>query len=221
MKVKSIILRVVCVMSFVLAGQSGASLYTGSLSSSDGGLMGVGGWVDHGVSEISWVVSQNEDMSWHYNYVLSVGETESAISHFILETSSTFTEDNIFNMDGSFGGIEIKTHLAMSSGSPDQPEDIYGIKFDETDGTTLTIDFDSQRDPIWGDFYAKAGGGKNLQQIWNGGITVVDPIVGASNGSFNNQILVPDTTTSMVPEPASMLLISLGALMIRQRPRKY
>ena len=219
MKVKSIILRVVCVMSFVLAGQSVASLYTGSLSSSDDGLMGVGGWVDPGVSEISWVVSQNEDMSWHYNYVLSVPDTESAISHFILETSATFTEDNIYNMDGSFGGIEIKMHSAMSPGSPDQPEDIYGIKFEDTDGRTVTIDFDSQRDPIWGDFYAK-GGRKIKQQMWNGGITVVDPSIVIGNGSFNNQILVPDTTSSMVPEPASMLLISLGALMARIRPKK-
>ena len=220
MNVKNIILRVVCAMSFVLAGQSGAALYTGSLSSNDGGLMGVGGWVDSEASEISWVVSQNEDLSWHYNYVLSVPETESAISHFILETSATFTGDNIYNMEGSFVGIEIKTHLAMSPGSPDQPVDIYGIKFDDTDGTTLTIDFDSQRDPIWGDFYAK-GGRKIKQQVWNGGITVVDPM-GIGNGSFNNHILVPDTTTSMgmVPEPASMLLISLGALMIRQRPKK-
>jgi hypothetical protein len=216
MNIKHIMLRIVCVMSFVLAGQSGATLYTGSLSGADGELAGVGGWTDS--ASISWSVSQNEDLSWHYNYVLSVDEAEKAIGHFILETSATFTEDNIYNMDGAFGGIEIKTHSAMSPGSPDQPADIYGIKFDDTDGTTLTIDFDSQRDPIWGDFYAK-GGGKIKSQVWNGGITVVDPI-GVSNGSFNNHILVPDTTSSMVPEPASMLLISLGALMISSRPKK-
>ena len=82
-----------------------ATMYTGSLSSSDGGLTGVGAWVDPEPSEIHWEITLNDDNSWHYEYVLIVPDTESEISHFILETSPTFTGDDILNSDGGFSGF--------------------------------------------------------------------------------------------------------------------
>ena len=193
-------LRVVYLILVIFAAQSMATIsYNGSLSSSDGGLMGVGAWTDPGVSEIFWEVTQNEDLSWHYEYVLSVPDTESEISHFILEVSPTFTANDIFNENGAFNQIEIKNHLETSPGSPELPQDIYGIKFDDTYGNLLSIDFDSTRAPVWGDFYAK--GGRNIsQQVWNTGLTFVDPDDLPGNGSINNHILVPDS----IPEPASL-----------------
>ena len=209
-------LRVFCAILIILSAHAAATIsYTGSLSSSDGGLLGVGAWVDPGVSEIVWEVTQNEDSSWHYEYVLTVPNTESEISHFILETSPTFTEDDISNESGAFDQIEIKNHLETSPGSPELPQDIYGIKFDDTFGHLLIIHFDSTRDPVWGDFYAK--GGRNIsQQVWDTGLTFVDPVDAPSNGSINNHILVPDS----VPEPASLLMLSIGTLVIRGKLRR-
>ena len=214
-------LKAFYVMLIILVPHAAATIsYTGSLSSSsDGGppgLMGVGDWVvDPGVSEIHWEVTQNEDLSWHYEYVLIVPNTESEISHFILETSLTFTEDDIFNESGAFDQIEIKNHIETSPGSPALPQDIYGIKFDDTFGNLLSIEFDSERDPVWGSFYAK-GGRNTSQQVWNAGLTFLDPDDDPSNGSINNHILVPDT----VPEPASLLVMSFGALIVRGRFRR-
>ena len=208
--------RVGCVLLIILASQSMAVIsYSGSLSSSDGGLEGVGAWVDPGDSYMYWEVSQNENSSWHYEYVLSVPNGESEISHFIVETSPTFTEDDIFNESGAFHQIEIKNHLETSPGSPELPQDIFGIKFDDAYGHLLSINFDSWRDPVWGDFYAK-GGRRTPQQVWNQGLTYVDPDDAPANGSINNHILIPDT----IPEPASLLVMSVGVLIVRGKLRK-
>lgn len=215
MRLSRTTLMAVCVMSLVMLTPAMATTYTGSLSSSDGGLMGIGAWVDSGVSQITWEITQNNDSSWHYEYSLVVPNTAHEIGHFILETSSTFTEDDVFNESGAFECIEIKSHLATSPGSPELPLDVFGIKFDSTFGRLLSITFDSFRDPVWGDFYAK-GGGQVSQQVWNTGLTYVDPLTAAADGSLNNHILVPDT----VPEPASLLMISLGALIVRGKFRR-
>ena len=47
--------------------------YVGSLSTLDDGLVGVGGWVsdDRHPITFSWTVTQNDDSSWHYNYVFN------------------------------------------------------------------------------------------------------------------------------------------------------
>jgi hypothetical protein len=212
--------RAVWVMLIILAAHAMATVsYTGSLSSysagGDPGLVGMGYWVEPGDSDIYWEVTQNEDSSWHYEYVLIVPRTESEISHFILETSPEFTEDDIFNESGAFNHIEIKNHIGGSPGNPDLPGDIYGIKFDDTYGRLLSIDFDSTRAPVWGDFYAKCG--LNVpQQVWNAGLALPDPLDAPGNGSIDNHILVPDS----VPEPASLLMMSIGVMIIRGRLRR-
>ena len=192
--------------------------YSGSLSSSNGGLDGKEGWIS-GTSTIEWSVSQNGDQSWHYEYTLTIPAEASGISHFVLEASDSFGDADIFNASGPFSGMEIKTHSGNSPGSPNMPDDMYGIKFDDTSGTTLLITFDAWRIPVWGDFYAKGGGGKIKDEIWNAGFgnPDSDPIVVASNGSVDNHILVPDTHT---PEPATLSLLVLGSLGLALRRRK-
>ena len=191
--------------------------YTGSLSTADGGLDGTGDWIS-GTSTIEWSVTQNGDQSWHYEYTLTVPGEASGISHFILEVSESFSEAHIFNASGPFSGMEIKTHIGNSPGNPNMPEDMYGIKFDDTLGTTLQFTFDAWRMPVWGDFYSKGGGGQITDEIWNAGFgnPDSDPTVGASDGSVDNHILVPDSYT---PEPASLLLLVLGSLGLVRRKR--
>ena len=54
------------------------------------------------------------------------------------------------------------------------PGPVHGIKFEAAGGadlTTATLSFDSDRVPVWGDFYAKGGQGT----LWNTGFLTADP----------------------------------------------
>ena len=99
--------------------------------------------------------------------------------------------------------------------SPGLPAPIWGLKFDDASGTTSTFEFDSIRVPVWGDFYAKNGNGS---MMWNSALADANPTAAAGNGSMNHHLLVPDTNT-VIPEPATMALLSFGltALLLGRR----
>ena len=210
----------------------GSISYTGSLDAADGGLEGTGFWVnDNGEpawfpASFSWTVTDNENGTWNYLYNLDVYRAD--VSHFILETSDSFGEDNLFNANYPGTSVEITTHEASpgveQQPNPFLPQDIYGPKFDigdesspEPDYTSITISFDSNRDPVWGDFYAKCGktGGQDGTQntVWNQGLLIDDPLAAPDDGSLLGHVLVPDT----IPEPATMGLMVLSGLMLLRR----
>lgn len=196
----------------------GDVIYTGFLSSDPGdspdGSLSVGG--DWSKGTLSWEVSLNEDLTWHYKYTFTV-DGPPAISHFIIEASDNpaFTIDNFFNLlitvDDATEEPEIEIQDHASGGSnPGIPEDYYGIKIgDFGDGTTATFEFDSDRIPVWGDFSAKAG---TTAFALNDGFTLSDndPTDFASNGSINNHLLVPDSVTTHAPEPTTAALLAFG-----------
>lgn len=211
----------------------GSISYTGSLEAAGGGLEGTGFWTsDNGESAwfpalLSWTVTDNENGTWNYSYNLDVYRAD--ISHFILETSPSFSEDNLLNASYPGTSYEIMIHAAApgleQQPNPFLPQDIYGPKFDigdealpEPDYTSVTISFNSDRDPVWGDFYAKCGktGGPingTQNTVWNQGLLTDDPLAAPANGSYLNHILVPDT----IPEPATIGLMALSGLMLLRR----
>ncbi len=194
--------------------------FIGSLSSANGGLNGTGFWVnDNGESawtpaELTWNVTQNLDLTWKYQYTLTVYRAD--VSHFLLETSTSFGYVNLLNPQYPGTSVEIK-HFTESMGNPFIPGDIYGAKFDNTSGTTINVIFDSDRDPVWGDFYAKCGNvGGTQNTVWNAGFLTADPMDMPANDSIANHILVPNT----IPEPATMILLGLGAIAAFSRKKK-
>lgn len=211
---------------------SGSISYTGSLGVADGGLEGTGFWVNDNSepawfpAQISWTVTDNQDGTWNYSYDLSVYRAD--VSHFILETSPSFSEGNLLSTSYPGTFYEIMTHEASpgleQQPNPFLPQDIYGPKFDigdaalpESEYTSITISFNSDRDPIWGDFYAKCGktGGLSGTQntVWNQGLVIDDPLAAPDNGSYLNHVLVPDT----IPEPTTMGLLMLSGLALLRR----
>lgn len=193
--------------------------YTGSLVAPEE-LDGTGLWVNNHQNDpnwfptsITWEVTWNPLGWWHYSYELSVYQGE--VSHFILEVSPTFNESNIWNASGEFECIEL-ANFGPGGGNPGMPGTINGIKFDEASGLTLAISFDSNRMPVWGDFYAKNGNVGGVQNaVWNAGFTTndFDPTTPAANGSYNNHILVPDSISSPpVPEPSSLIALGAGLM---------
>lgn len=205
-------LGVMAMLAAILA-PSQALAYYGVLLSANSEIMGSGRWINPGPTSLEWWVTQNSNSSWHYRYLFS--HPSGATSHFILEVSSTFTGTDIFNVSGDFGGFALNTFNG-GPGNPNMPGPMYGIKFDEASGNVTSIEFDSSRAPMWGDFYAKNGavpgtGGSMFNTAWNAGFLGPDPTAPVADGSLEAHLLVPDTQeTPPVPEPSTLLLLGSG-----------
>lgn len=189
-------------------------MYSGSLSVGDGGLTAFGAW-DCDTTTLSWVVDDTTTPGkWHYSYTLTVPWKD--ISHMIIEASdgdNPFTKSNLFSPGSNpanwIGSISIQ-NFSPGGSTPYMPESIYGIKFDACgDATDVTVSFDSDRQPVWGDFYAKDGFVQCLDwcAVYNTGFTLDDPIAAARSGSLQNHLLVPD---SYIPAPGAIILVCIG-----------
>ena len=190
----------------MLAIPSVAAAYVGRLLGIDGGIQGSGNWMTGGLISLDWVVTQNADDSWHYSYVFTHPKGET--SHFILEVSDTFTANDIFNLQGDVGNVEIGLFEIDDPSNPGMPGDIYGIKFDDAWGMQTVFAFDSFRVPVWQDFYSKDGvagripdagpRGGIVNAAWNAGFLTDDPTAPAADGSIDFNVLAPDSVTNQI-----------------------
>lgn len=190
-----------------------ADLYNGSISYPEG-IFATQKWADDDTS-ISWEITQNTDGNWHYSYTFSVPSKE--ISHFILEVSGNFTSNDflgfynppvlassVMDSSGSWEALDPTTYSPDDPGNsnPGLPGSIFGIKFQGPSSTQWHFEFNSTKQPMWGDFYAKDGkdGGKEVY-AYNTGF-------GNDLQVADGHIAVPDTYN--VPAPAAVLLGIFG-----------
>jgi len=194
-----------------------------------GGLEAGGNWAsapDGEGFQIAWEITQGYTGLWHYRYTLlnesGDGLTPEA-SHTIFELSTNITSEDLFNFSGDIQSVEFRT-FGEAPSNPEFPdgEDIFGVKFDLT-GDQCLIEFDSTRQPMWGDFYSKGGGGSHPSYVYNISLgtpvelpnSYLTPPVDVAQNPLH-KILVPDT---VLPEPATVALLALGTLTIRRRRR--
>jgi len=176
-------------------------------------------------SRMSWNVTwDGQEPYVHYCYTFYYGMHDP--SHFIFEVSSDFSSSDMTNVtvDGvattpSSPGWFIPDRANNGGHYQTMPEKIYGVKIDNAyacpDGVEecagmVEVCFDSTRQPVWGDFYARCGvraqhvgGIKIWNSAWNAGFTNpdndlntaddLDPTAGPSSGSVDDHLLVPDT----------------------------
>jgi hypothetical protein len=183
--------------------------YAGSLSLQDGGL--VGNWQAGG--SLTWAVSQLAEQLWSYEYTVHFGAND--VWDLVFETTEDITP--------STGNILKSVPMFESIGWFGN-EGIYGIVFAGRPDN-LTIAFQSDRAPMWGDFLATNGSAT----IKNAGFDTqdADRYTPVGSGSLEDHLLVPDVMRVRVPEPAALVncgavsvMLLAGLVWSRRRPRR-
>ena len=104
------IMMALCVVAALGAVvQAVPTSYSGSLTTADGGLVGVGGW-DAAPNPVtfSWTVTQNPDQSWHYHYEFDSTDVQGEISHLQIRLKN----NRGIRLEGYEGMGELKSALA-------------------------------------------------------------------------------------------------------------
>lgn len=171
-------------------------------------------------ASISWEIAFNSGTSmWSYSYSFTTNSRQ-GISHFVLDLSDNCSAGGncvTSFSDNSDGTRIVYGTYTSANGNPNLPggASIVGVKFDDlaVDGGTYTFAFESERAPVWGDFYTKGGnGGSNGFAIFNTG-------AGNHDSTLKIDFIArPDSVTGPgpggapepVPAPASLLVLGIG-----------
>jgi hypothetical protein len=181
--------------------------------------------------QLAWHITEvSAGAAFHYEYTISGvdgGALGKTLGHWILGVSKLSSRSDFSNFNGiqaPCDGQYVPATWQPKQGSPGQPGDLYGIRFNADEdyvkaGTQIyTFSFDTFCVPAWGDFYAKGGNGAYAYNTGFG----TNPDLPTTD--FTRWILVPGARTE-VPLPSSVLLlgpglVGLGLARFRRRAKK-
>jgi hypothetical protein len=205
-----------------------AAFWNSSRSTNSGdGIQATKDWsgVGNDGFKLSWDISLDNNI-FHYVYTVTDtkgGDLDKDLSHLILQFSDSFTSSDYLDANGNpVPGIVLTNYSSTTQGgsNPNMPGVLYGVKY-AGDGGQLTIDFYTQRAPVWGSFYAKSGKTDGVDVVaWNTGFTSTSTGPGVGVTDFTPWIARPDSSLA-IPEPTTMLLMgsSLGAIYFARRKK--
>ncbi len=201
----------VLVFAFCVPSVAYAVPLIGSISSSPGGgLVATGSWGAGGAA-LSWRVSSVGSL-WQYDYRFEVDRKD--ISHVLTEVSPTFTVKNIRQGTSPYDGPDLFGNQGGSS--PGIPADLWSLKFTPSSDTTdFSWTIVSDREPMWGDFYAKDGVDRGVDvYAYNASFGLVSGLSYTATAPFGF-LLVPDTNngSNRISEPNSLLMFAAAFLL--------
>ena len=168
---------------------------------------------------VSWVITNPVAGTWHYSYTFTGTATTGGqgFSHMILDTSdscinvatNTLADPNcVKNITISTGSVVlVPGDYGPANPNPNFPvgADIIGVKFNVVGGPALpvTLAFDSDRPPVYGDFYLKIA---NSTTAYNNGLGIE-----GTSTLLSDFIARPDGST---PEPGTAFLMLAGVALV-------
>jgi hypothetical protein len=189
--------------------------FMGSRTESSGFVVTIGDWVTDGEDfTFSWDITF-DGMTGLYTYVYTVdGFGPPDISHLSVAASDGRPSTVIFTEDNVKPGSDPVTVGDLNDGMFGAPSDLYGIKFDFGDGPPQSYTLVTDRAPIYGSFFAKAGADSGAYNFgWDfWGDFLADTSIPGFIFDKNEWVAVPDTRAQVIPEPSSIVLLGLGGL---------